>query len=147
SVCADALSLPSFPTRRSSDLLVSGPTCVRSEGGLGGALEALFDTRSGDDVVAVAEAKLGLPHPLLVPELLETLAETLELGGCGLVVAVGQDLPQLGPPFARLLDLLMNFHDCHVSENAVRRPLIPVAPGRTTRPRGRPGWRLPRRSR
>src|SRR5436190_635112 len=75
-----------------------GPT-VRAgseEEPLGRALEALFDPGSGDDVVAVAEAELRLQRPLLVPELVEALAQTLELSSRGWVVPLREDVPQLG---------------------------------------------------
>src|SRR5919204_6091115 len=65
---------------------------------LGGALESLFDARSGDDVVAIAEAEGCLQRALLVPEVVEVVAQTLELGGRGGTVTLRQDVPQLGPP-------------------------------------------------
>src|SRR4051794_15953333 len=74
---------------------------------LGGALESLFDSRAGDDVVAVAKTESGFQRALLVPETVEVRAEALELGRNIGVVALGQDVPQLRPPLARLLDLLM----------------------------------------
>src|SRR6059058_1452494 len=65
---------------------------------LRGALESLFDARSGDDVIAIAEAEGCLQRALLVPEVVELVTQTLELGGRGRVVTVRQDVPQLGPP-------------------------------------------------
>ena len=53
---------------------------------LGCPLESLFDPRSGDDVVAIAEAEGRLQRTLLIPEVVEALAKALELGGgCGVV--------------------------------------------------------------
>ena len=54
----------------------------RREGrALGGALESFLDARPGDDLVAVAEAEGCLQRPLLVPERVEPVAQTLELAG------------------------------------------------------------------
>src|SRR5436853_3592276 len=94
---------------------------VRFAGGgrledLGGALESLFDARSGDDVIAIAEAEGCLQRALLVPEVVELIAQTLELGGRGWVVTVRQDVPQLGPPLACLFDLLVDLGEGHVLE-------------------------------
>src|SRR5436853_5957698 len=93
---------------------------VRFAGGgrledLGGALESLFDARSGDDVVAIAEAEGCLQRALLVPEVVEVATQTLELGGGGRVVPLGEDVPQLRPPFALLLDLLVDLSQGHVA--------------------------------
>src|SRR5439155_22643304 len=121
-----------------------GPTCPlrerRENDDLGGALESLFDARSGDDVVAVAEAEGCLQRALLVPELVELVTQILELGGRGRVVTLGQGVPQLGPPLACLLDLLVDFGEGHVPENVVRARLIPEGRGRKRR-----GPRRPRR--
>ncbi len=100
----------------------SGADVPRLGGGrnedLSGALEALFDPRSGDDVVAIAEAEGCFQRALLVPEVVELCAEAFELGGRGWVVPLRQDMPQLGPLLADLLDLLVDLGQGHVSENA-----------------------------
>src|SRR5919201_2161715 len=64
---------------------------------LGRALESLFDARSGDDVVAVAEAEGRFQRALFVPEVVEAITQALQLGGRSGVVALGQDVPQLRP--------------------------------------------------
>src|SRR4051812_14249849 len=79
------------------------------------SLEPLFDARPGDDVVAVAEAEGRLQRTLLVPEMVETGAQTLQLSGGGWVVPLGEDVPQLRSPLAFLLDLLMDVGQVHVS--------------------------------
>ena len=81
-----------------------GPTVSWREE-LGRALEALFDAGAGDDVVAIAEAELRLQRALFVPETLEMIAQTLELGGRCWVVTLGEHVPQLDTPLARLIDL------------------------------------------
>src|SRR3954470_17138031 len=79
------------------------------------SLEALFDARPGDDVVAVAEAEGRFQRTLLVPEMVETGAQTLQLSGGSRVVPLGEDVPQLRSPLAFLLDLLMDVGQVHVS--------------------------------
>src|SRR5438552_13850506 len=108
-------------------------------GYLGGALESLFDARSGDDVVAVAEAEGCLQRALVVPEVVELLTQTLELGCGGRVVALRQDVPQRSPPLACFFDLLVDLGEGHVLENAVEPCLIPEGRGRKRQaPRRRP---------
>src|SRR6266536_648080 len=89
-----------------------GPTCPlferRETERLGGALEPLFDARSRHDVVAIAEAERCFQRPLLVPEVVELVAQILELGGGLRVVTLRQDVPQLRSPLARFFDLLVN---------------------------------------
>src|ERR671934_1437399 len=80
----------------------------RENADLGGALESFFDARSGDDVVAIAEAEGRLQRSLLVPEVVEVVAQTLELGGGGRVVTLGEHVPQRRPPLAEFLDLLVD---------------------------------------
>src|SRR5436190_18276278 len=93
---------------------------------LGCPLESLFDSRSGDDVVAIAEAEGRLQRALLVPEVVEALTEALELGGRGRVVPLGEGVPQLRPPLACLLDLLVDLGQGHVFENVAEPHLIPA---------------------
>jgi hypothetical protein len=92
-----------------------------------GALEALFDPRPGDDVVAIAEAEGCFQRAFLVPEVVELSAEVLELRGRGWVVPLRQHMPQLGPLLAQLLDLLVDLGQVHVTENAGPPDLIPEA--------------------
>src|SRR5437868_3935855 len=94
---------------------------------LGGALESLFDARSGDDVLAVAEAEGRLQRALFVPEVVEMITQALQLGGRGRVVPLREDVPQFGAPLALRLDLLVNLSQGHVLDNAGRAPLIPAA--------------------
>src|SRR6476659_7943431 len=114
-----------------------GPT-DRGVGGkvLGRALESLFDARPGDDVVAVTEAEFRFQRPVLVPEALEALAQALELCSRCWVMSSGEDLTQLGPTLAGLLDLFVNFNQRHAHENALRPALIPGGRGKRTRARG-----------
>src|SRR5205814_6200014 len=109
------------PRARGGESLVRGRHVRFVSGGrsedLGGALESLFDPRSGDDVVAVAEAEGCLQRALLVPEVVEPVTQTLELCGRGRVVSRGKDAPQLGPPLACFLDLLVDLGQGHVLEN------------------------------
>src|SRR5215213_5771431 len=112
---------------------------------LGGALESFLDARSGDDVVAVAEAEACLQRALFVPELVEVLTQALELRGGGRVVSLREDVPQLRAPLAQLLDLLVNPSDGHVFENDGRTRLIPA--GRRRKRLLRERRRRPRRRR
>src|SRR5262249_59241688 len=64
---------------------------------LGRALEPLFDPRSGNDVVAIAEAEGCLQRALLIPEAVRMPAPPLELGSRGRGVALRPGLPQLRP--------------------------------------------------
>src|SRR6476660_5118355 len=50
-------------------------------------------------------------------------------------MSLRKDVPQLGPPLARLLDFLMYFVQGHVSENVSWAHLIPGARGRKKRGR------------
>ena len=92
---------------------------------LSSSFQTLFDARSSDDVVAVAEAEGRLQRALVIPEVVETLAQTLELCGQGGVVTLRPGVPQLGPPLAGLLDFLVNIGQGHVVFNEVRVSLIP----------------------
>src|SRR6059058_2421494 len=91
-----------------------------------GALESFLDPRPGDDLVAVAEAESRLQRALLVPELVEPVTQALELDGDARVVAMGKGIPELRPPLARLLDLVVNLGQGHVVGNAISRVLIPA---------------------
>lgn len=81
---------------------------------LGGPLEPLLNSCSGDDVVAISKAECGLQRSLVVPETVEVVAQTFELGGRGRVVTLRKLVPQLGPPLADLLDLLVDVSQGHV---------------------------------
>src|SRR5439155_1476956 len=122
----------------------SGPTnharvticrSAESGGALSRPLETLFDAGSRDDVVAVAEAQHRLGVPLIVPECLQAIAQTFELGGNGRIVTLRKGVPQLGPPLARLLDLTMNLCQDHASSNAPWGSVIPSGRGRKRRSR------------
>src|SRR4051812_33777580 len=117
----------------------------RTDRALSGPLEPLFDAGAGHDVLAVTEPEDRLGVPLLVPEGLELLAQTLELGGDGRVMTLRKGVPQLGPPLARLLDCLMNVSQGHVRSNARLRVVIPSG-RRRKRARSR-SRRRPRRLR
>src|SRR5258708_3395438 len=53
-------------------------------------------------------------------------------------MSLRKDVPQLGPPLARLLDFLMDLVQVHVSENVSWAPLIAGAGGKRKRGGGRP---------
>src|SRR5438876_7364423 len=107
-----------MPTREEVRALPAPPS-------LGGSLEPFLDPGSGDDVVAIAEAEGRLQRALLVPEVVEALTEAFELGGRGRVVSLGEGVPQLRPPLACLLDLLVDLGQGHVFENVAEPRLIP----------------------
>ena len=75
----------------------------------GGAFEALFDARAGDDRRAVAEAHPGPEGSMVVPEVVELRVEPadllLDLG----VVLGGEAMPELGPLLTQALDLRVDF--------------------------------------
>ena len=104
---------------------MSGADGVSVEGVLRCSLETFFDSRPGDDMVAVAEAEGRLQRSLFVPEAIEVLAQTLELGGEGGVVTLRKVVPQLGTSLARLIDLLVDLGEGHVVFNDLRSGLIP----------------------
>src|SRR6185436_1392292 len=81
-------------------------------------------------------------RPVLVPEAFEALAQAFELCSRCWVMSSGEDVPQLGPTLAGLLDLFVNFNQRHASKNAVRPALIPGGRGKRTRARGCPERRL-----
>ena len=84
--------------------------------GLSSASQALFVAGSLDDFVAVAEAKVGSQHPLLVPETLDAVLELLDLSGDFGIVAVRKHVPKLGAALGRALDLGLDLRKClHVS--------------------------------
>src|SRR6266536_446266 len=114
---------------------------------LSGALEAFLDPRPRDDLVAVAETESRLQRPLLVPERVEPVAQTLELVGDPGVEAVGEPVPELGPPLARPLDLLVDLGQGHVLYQRAARAPIPGVRGKTTRARSPPRSPPPRRLR
>src|ERR671930_1214794 len=105
---------------------------------LGRALESLFDARSGDDVVAIAEAEGRLQRALFVPEVVEVVTQPLELGRGSGVIPLGEDVPQRRPPLALVLDLLVDLSEGHVALNAGRARLIPEARRRKQPAPGRP---------
>jgi hypothetical protein len=72
---------------------------------LGGALEALFEPGALDDHVSVAEAALDASDPVLVPETSDFVLDLGMLGGGSRVVALGEDMQQLGAPFRGALDV------------------------------------------
>jgi hypothetical protein len=71
----------------------------------GGALEPLFLAGSNDDRLAGAEAHGGAGLPMLVPKLVETCVDGLQLGGYGRVVGLREGLPQLCAACALDIDL------------------------------------------
>ena len=80
------------------------------------ASQALFVAGSLDDFVAVAEAKVGSQHPLLVPETLDAVLEVLDFSGGFGIVAVRKHVPKLGAALGRALDLGLDLRKClHVS--------------------------------
>src|SRR5207302_932125 len=87
-----------------------------------GALEPFLDPGSGDDVIAIAEAESCLQRALLVPEVVEPVAQALELGGGAGVIAVGQKVPELRPALARQLDLVVDLSQGHVPGEAAGKP-------------------------
>jgi hypothetical protein len=93
---------------------------------LGGALEALFEPGALDDHVAVAEAALDAGSAILVPETSDVLLDLGMLGGDNRVVALGEDVQELGTPLCGALDLELDVFEClHACKNARRAPLIP----------------------
>ena len=75
---------------------------------LGGALEALFEPGALDDHVAVAEALLHSGGAILVPETSDVLLDLGMLGGSRRVVALGEDMEELGTPVGGALDLQLD---------------------------------------
>lgn len=73
------------------------------------ALEALFEPGALDDHVAVAEAALNAGRAILVPETRDFVLDLGMLGGNGRVVALGEDVQQLGAPLSGTLDLELDF--------------------------------------
>src|SRR5438477_10750482 len=103
-----------------------GPTASRREGRvLRGPLEPLFDARPGDDVLAVAEAEGRLQRSLLVPQVVEALAQRLELGGDLRIVTPGELVPELCPPLAQSFDVFVDLGEGHVRSNDVSTSFIP----------------------
>jgi len=98
-VCAGAAD-PSFEGRRRAEL--------EREGGLGGALEPLFLAGSNDDRLAGAEPHGCAGLPVLVPELVESRVDGLQLGGDGWVEGLRKSLPELGAAGALDVDLVMD---------------------------------------
>ena len=69
-------------------------------------------TRALDDLFPVAETEMGAEHPLLVPQMLDSLLELLDLSCYCCVVTLGKRLPELGAPFGRALDLGLDLREC-----------------------------------
>ena len=63
---------------------------------LGSAVDALFEARAADDLVAIAEAGLGASLTMLVPERRDTIVERTKLGGEDDVVSLGQTVQETG---------------------------------------------------
>ena len=84
----------------------TGETC------LGGALEALFESRALDDRVAVAEAALDAGRAILVPEARDFLLDLGVLGRDDRVVTLGEDVQELSAPLCGALDLHLDVFEC-----------------------------------
>ena len=79
---------------------------------LGGALESLFETGALDDHVAIAEAILNLRRAVFVPEAGDALFHLCVLRSDDDVVALGEDVQQLGTPLGGALDLEPDVIEC-----------------------------------
>ena len=97
-------------------------------GRLGGlALEPLFGAGSGDDVFPVAEPQKRLQSALLGPEGVELLGDLLQLRSKGGIVALAQQVVDLGAAFARAVDLPVNVLErSHARKNVGHRARIPA---------------------
>ena len=84
---------------------MAAPPLRSGENRLSGALEALFEPGALDDHVAVAEALLHSGGAILVPETSDFLLDLGMLGGDTRVMALGEDVQQLGTPLCGALDL------------------------------------------
>ena len=94
---------------------------------LGRALEALFEPGSLDDRLGVAEAQAGTEGAVLVPELVETGVEPLQLFDGRRVVPHRQPPVELGAAVARALDLLVDLVQVHIPFNVRQILEIPSA--------------------
>jgi Tol biopolymer transport system component len=80
--------------------------CLRS------SVDALFEPRSADDLVAIAEAGLRPRLAMLVPERGNSIVELTELGGEDDVVSLGQTVQEIGALLACPLGLGTDFGKC-----------------------------------
>src|SRR5215210_1063525 len=115
--------------------------CLGERSGLGGPVDALFEARAADDLVAVPEANTDAGFAVLVPEASDPLVELLQLGGEDDVPSLGETVQESGAVLAHALDLVTDFRQCsHIWEND---RVAVVIPGLTrSRARGscpRPG--------
>ena len=87
---------------------MAAPPQRTGETWLGGALEALFESRALDNRVAVAEAALDAGRAILVPEARDFLLDLGVLGRDDRVVTLGEDVQELGAPLCGALDLQLD---------------------------------------
>ena len=107
---------------------------MEGENELSRALESLFETSALDDHLAVAEAAADAGLSVLVPEARDFLLDLGMLGGYDRVMALGEDVQELGAPVGGALDLQLDVFEClHASFNAHRAMFIPATPERNTR--------------
>jgi hypothetical protein len=79
---------------------------------LGGALKSLFETGALDDHVAVAETGLNLRRAVLVPEAGDLLLHLCMVRSDDDVMALGEDVQELGTPLRCTLDLDSDVVEC-----------------------------------
>ena len=71
------------------------------------ALEALFGAGAGDDVLAIAPAKLRAQAAVFIPECFEPLVKPVQLLPQRRVGSFGQAPPQLDPLLAQVVDVVV----------------------------------------
>jgi hypothetical protein len=78
-----------------------------------GPFQTLFESRSLDDLLWIAETEFGAESAVLTPELLEPCVEGRQLGSRLGIVTPRQLEVELGPALARAIDLLVNLCQRH----------------------------------
>src|ERR1051325_1898658 len=88
--------------------------------------EPLLVAGSLDDLVAVAKTRACLEHALLVPERSDALVERMQLGREFRVVALREEVPELGAALGGAVDLFSDLVDIgHACSNEVTTAAIP----------------------